>query len=252
MKAVPVLCAAAALAGCAGRSVASAPASPVSGIVTVWVTDGTDTLEIDPAQLAHQLGATALRWQVADTTDVATLVARGNLPLVAHTSGPTDGDSAASDVLREPLPAGTLYALVSDSAAPISALADPAAAAALRDDLVNYAVTGATTTAAESPPPVTRCDTSIARAKEIRPRIAYLRSDPIARQIAERLAALSKLSAVPLAGREFGWALSDGREAGVVAGFRRNAPQQGPSLFCGASVTPLVETHLWLLRPARP
>jgi hypothetical protein len=82
-----------------------------------------------------------------------------------------------------------------------------------------------------------------------RPSIAYLASDEVGREIAERLAALAGMTATGLEPREFGWALSDGRQAGVVLALTgEDSPR---TLFCGAGVTPLIETRATLItRPA--
>jgi hypothetical protein len=122
----------------------------------------------------------------------------------------------------------------------------------VRDDLARFAVS---TDAAPSitPPPVPlRCDSMIARARETRPRIAYLAADPVAREIAERLAALAGMTSIGLEPREFGWALSDGREAGVVVAVPLVSRDSATTIFCGARLTALIETRATLITRPLP
>lgn len=244
----------AALAGCATPATPPAPAPTTIGpdTITVWVTDAQDTLTLHADSLAHLLNAVALRWAVADTADVSVLAARGILPLVAHGPFRFAAGVPTDSVTLHTLPSGWLYALVSDSMVPVAALSDSTAAAAIRDDLARFAVTADVAPSITTPPLAIRCDSAIARARETRPRIAYLAADTIARQIAERLAALAGMAAAPLADREFDWALSDGREAGMVLALPLMNEEQSPAVFCDARITPLVEAHATLIMRIRP
>jgi hypothetical protein len=80
-----------------------------------------------------------------------------------------------------------------------------------------------------------------------RPSIAYLASDEVGREIAERLAALAGMTAAGLAPREFGWALSDGRQAGVVVTLPPASRRTTTTVFCGARVSALIETRATLI-----
>lgn len=239
------------LAGCAGRAAPPPiPTSAAPDTVVVWVTDPRDTLTLHTDSLARLLGASSLRWQVADTRDASVLVKRGHLPAVAH--GPFLKAFPAGTATAERLPWGRLYALVSDTMIPVPALADSGSAMGVRDDLARFAVS---TDAAPSitPPPVPlRCDSMIARAREPRPRIAYLAADPVAREIAERLAALAGMTSIGLEPREFGWALSDGREAGVVVAVPLVSRDSATTIFCGARLTALIETRATLITRPLP
>ncbi|HET7111844.1 MAG TPA: hypothetical protein VFI41_13310, partial [Gemmatimonadales bacterium] len=97
-----------------------------------------------------------------------------------------------------------------------------------------------------------QCDSTIARARERRPTIAYLDSDTVAREIAERLAALAGMTSIGLEQREFGWALSDGREAGVVLAVPLMTRESTFTIFCGARVTALIETRATLITRLAP
>ncbi len=229
------------LAGCAAQAAPPAPAPVTIGpdTITVWVTDAQDTLTLHADSLAHLL-------------NVNVLAARGILPLVAHGPFRFAAGIPTDSVTLHTLPSDWLYALVSDSLVPVRALSDSTAAAAIRDDLARFAVTADVTPSITTPPLATRCDSSIARAREMRPRIAYLAADTIARQIAERLGALAGLAAVPLADREFNWALSDGREEGMVLALPLMHEEQSPAVFCDARITPLVEAHATLIMRIRP
>ncbi len=239
------------LAACAGPQAPAAAPGPVpSDTVTVWVTDARDTLALSTDTLARMLHAAALHWQLADTGDAATLVSMGRLPLLTH--GPFHPSLPADVVHAELLPWGRLYALVSDSIVPVPGLADSGSAAAVRDDLARFAVTTDAQPSITPPPLAIPCDSTIARAATARPRIVYLQSDVVARQVAERLAALARLTSAPLAQREFAWALSDGREAGVVVAIPLLNTGRAPVLFCDARLTALLETRATLITRAGP
>lgn len=226
------------------------PAPARADTVVVWVTDPRDTLTLHTDSLARLLGATAVGWQVADTRDASVLVARGQLPAVAH--GPFLKAFPAGTATAELLPWGRLYALVSDSMLPIPALADSGAATGVRDDLARFAVRTEAVPSITMPPVPLRCDSTIARARETRPSIAYLGSDTVAAEIAERLAALAGMTSIGLEPREFGWALSDGREAGVVMAVPLMSRDSSTSIFCGARVTALLETRATLITRPGP
>ncbi|HET7603524.1 MAG TPA: hypothetical protein VFK36_10945, partial [Gemmatimonadales bacterium] len=167
------------LAGCAGRG--ASPPAPVAApdTVLVWVTDPADTLTLHTDSLVRLLGASAIRWQVADTRDASVLVARGQLPALAN--GPFLKAFPAGSAMAERLPWGRLYALVSDTMIPVPALADSGSAVGVRDDLARFAVSTDAEPSITAPPVPLRCDSMIARAREPRPRIAYLAADPVAR-----------------------------------------------------------------------
>ena len=97
-----------------------------------------------------------------------------------------------------------------------------------------------------------QCDSTIARARMTRPSIAYLASDEVGREIAERLAALAGMTAAGLAPREFGWALSDGRQAGVVVTLPPASRRTTTTVFCGARVSALIETRATLITRPTP
>lgn len=238
------------LAGCAGRGAPSPAPVAAPDTVLVWVTDPIDTLTLHTDSLARLLDASAIRWQVADTRDASILVARGQLPAVAH--GPFLKAFPAGTATAQRLPWGRLYALVSDSLLPVRALADTGSAVGVRDDLARFAVSTDAEPSVTMPPVPLRCDSSIARARETRPRIAYLATDAVARDIAERLAALAGMTATGLADREFGWALSDGREAGVVMAMPTASRDSSASVFCGARITALIETRATLITRPTP
>jgi hypothetical protein len=218
--------------------------------VLVWVTDASDTLTLHIDSLARLLDASAIRWQLADTRDASVLVARGQLPAVAN--GPFLKAFPAGAATAARLPWGRLYALVSDSMIPVPALADSGSAMGVRDDLARFAVTTDAEPSITPPPVPLRCDSMIARAHESRPRIAYLAADPVARELAERLAALAGMTSIGLAPREFGWALSDGREAGVVLAVPLASQDRATSIFCGARLTALIETRATLITRPTP
>jgi hypothetical protein len=218
--------------------------------VLVWVTDPADTLTLHTDSLARLLGSSAIRWQVADTRDASVLVARGQLPAVAY--GPFLKAFPAGSAMAERLPWGRLYALVSDTMIPVPALADSGSAIGVRDDLARFAVSTDAEPSITAPPLPLRCDSMIARAPEPRPRIAYLAGNAVARAIAERLAALAGMTAIGLEPREFGWALSDGREAGVVVAVPLLTRDSATSLFCGARLTALLETRATLITRPTP
>ncbi|HET8632852.1 MAG TPA: hypothetical protein VFL88_01805 [Gemmatimonadales bacterium] len=240
----------AALAGCAGRG--APPPAPVTApdTVLIWVTDPADTLTLHTDSLARLLGASAIRWQLADTRDASVLVARGQLPAVAH--GPFLKAFPAGTATAEQLPWGRLYALVSDTMIPIPALADSGSASGVRDDLARFAVSTDAEPSITAPPVPLRCDSMIARVREPRPRIAYLAADPVAREIAERLAALAGMTSIGLESREFGWALSDGRESGIVLAVPLVSRDSIASIFCGARLTALIETRATLITRPTP
>jgi len=246
MNGFRLLAGAALLSACTSQPNSGPPAPATADTVTVWVTDVTDTLTLHADSLLHLLHAAALRWSAADTTDATTLIARGKLPLVTH--GPFNFATGfpAESVTRQRLPWGRLYVLVSDSIVPIPALADSGSATSVRDDLARFAVTTDAEPSATVPLLTHLCDSTIVRASQVRPRISYLSSDTVAGQITERLAALAGVVAAPLAAREFGWALSDGRDAGVVAAIPLLAGAARPAVFCGARVTALIETRATL------
>lgn len=246
-----LLVGAALLSACTGQTASGPPAPVTADTVTVWVTDMTDTLTLHADSLLHLLHAVALRWSAADTTDATALISRGALPLVAH--GPFNFATGfpAESVTRQPLPWGRLYVLISDSIVPVPALADSGSTASVRDDLARFAVTTDAEPSMTDPLLGLPCDSTIVRANQVRPRISYLSSDTVARQIAERLAALAGVVAAPLAAREFGWAMSDGRDAGVVAAVPLLAGAARPAVFCGARVTALIETRATLFLRTR-
>ena len=238
------------LAGCASPAVAPPePVALVPDTVPVWVTDAADTLGVPGDSLARLLGAAALRWQVAETRDASMLVSRGRLPLVAN--GPFLKALPPGAATAQLLPWGRPYALVSDSSPPVAALADSASATGVRDDLARFAVSTDAVPSATLPRQLLPCDSTIARARVTRPSIAYLASDEVGREIAERLAALAGVTTTGLEPREFGWALSDGRQAGMVLALPMTGHDSTMMIFCGARVTPLIETRATLFtRPA--
>lgn len=251
MRASAILPALGLLAACGSQG--AAPGAPVpsqADTVVVWVTDPRDTLTLHTDSLARLLNASIVRWQVADTRDASVLVARGQLPAVAH--GPFLKAFPAGTATAEQLPWGRLYALISDSLLPVPALADSGSAISVRDDLARFAVSTDAAPSITMPPVPFQCDSTIARARERRPTIAYLDSDTVAREIAERLAALAGMTSIGLEQREFGWALSDGREAGVVLAVPLMTRESTFTIFCGARVTALIETRATLITRLAP
>lgn len=239
------------LAACGGRGgTPEAPAPAPADTVVVWVTDPRDTLTLHTDSLARLLDASVIRWQVADTRDASVLIARGQLPAVAN--GPFLKAFPPGTATAAQLPWGRLYALISDSIVPVPALADSGAAVGVRDDLARFAVSTDAAPSVTMPPLPLRCDSSIARARETRPAIAYLDSDLVAREIAERLAALAGMTSIGLEQREFGWALSDGREAGVVVAVPLMTRDSATTIFCGARVTALIEARATLITRLTP
>jgi hypothetical protein len=134
---------------------------------------------------------------------------------------------------------------------PVSSLADSVSATGVRADLARFAVSTDAVPSATLPRQPLPCDSTIARARVTRPSIAYLASDEVGREIAERLAALAGMTTMDLEPREFGWALSDGRQAGMVLALPMTGRDSTTTIFCGARVTPLIETRGTLFtRPA--
>ncbi|HET9605081.1 MAG TPA: hypothetical protein VFO96_12380 [Gemmatimonadales bacterium] len=251
MRASAIVPALGLLAACGTQGPAPAgPAPSQADTVVVWVTDARDTLTLHTDSLARLLHASAVQWQVADTRDASVLVARGQLPAVAN--GPFLKAFPAGTATAERLPWGRLYALISDSMVPIPALADSGSAVGVRDDLARFAVSTDAEPSITTPPVPLRCDSAIGRARETRPAIAYLNSDTVAREIAERLAALAGMTAIGLEQREFGWALSDGRDAGVVLAVPLVTGDSAPTIFCGARMTALLETRATLITRLAP
>ncbi len=251
MKGSAILLALGLLVACSThRGSPEVPAPAQADTVLVWVTDPRDTLTLHFDSLAHLLGASSIRWQVADTRDASILVARGQLPAVAH--GPFLKAFPAGTATAERLPWGRLYALVSDSMIPVPALADSGSAQGVRDDLARFAVSTDAEPSITAPPVPLECDSMIARAREARPRIAYLADDPVGRALAERLAALAGMTSIGLESREFGWALSDGREAGIVVAVPLVTRDSATSIFCGARLTALIETRATLITRPTP
>jgi hypothetical protein len=239
------------LAGCASQAVVPPePVAVVPDTVLVWVTDAADTLSMPGDSLAHRLGAAALRWQVAETRDASVLVSRGRLPLVAN--GPFLKALPPGAATAQLLPWGRAYVLVSDSAVPVPSLADSVSAAGVRADLARFAVSIDAVPSSTLPSRPLQCDSTIARARMTRPSIAYLASDEVGREIAERLAALAGMTAAGLAPREFGWALSDGRQAGVVVTLPPASRRTTTTVFCGARVSALIETRATLITRPTP
>lgn len=238
------------LGGC-HRAPATGPAPVRADTVRVIVTSAADTLLPGPDTLAVLLHAAAIRWQVVGEADPRALAAADSLPMVSQDPRLLAFVRASSDLEALPLPWSRVYALVSDSAVPIAALADSQSAAATRADLARFSV-AEDAIASFTPPPILAslgCDAAAAHAAEVRNRIAYLDGDPVARQVAERLAALGNLRTAALAPREYGWALADGREAGLVLALSTVAvPARRP--FCGARVSALIETRSTLVRRA--
>jgi len=238
------------LGGCRHAPVAG-PAPARRDTVRVFATSAADTLLPHPDTLAVLLHAAAIRWRVLATGDARALAAADSLPMVSQDPRVLAYARAAPGLEVVPLPWSRVYTMVSDSTVPVAALADSQSAAATRVDLARFSV-AQDAIASFTPPPILSalgCNADVARATEVRSRIAYAEGDPVARQVAERLGALGNLRTVALAPREYDWALADGREAGLVLALSTvAAPTRRP--FCGARVSALIETRSTLVQRA--
>lgn len=93
-------------------------------------------------------------------------------------------------------------------------------------------------------PPPPRLDTHI----------VYPARDSTAALLAARLAALSGRTVRALDQRELEYALADGRAAAALVDFVRSPAAEWPvpAIFCGAVITPLLDTHAWLVQRVSP
>ena len=239
------------LAGC-GTTPVPSPIPARADTIAVYVMNAADTTPAARDSAARALNAAAIRWVAADTPSAAALIARGALPLVTDLPVSQWQSVRADSVTTTPLPATRIYALLSDSVSPVDALSDSAGRATVASDLARFAVTANAEPATGGGPATVACDGSTLRAAARRPRIVYLESDSIARQVAERLAALSMLTAEGLAPREFGWSLSDGRDAGVVVAVPLAPGATAPRSWCGAMLMPLIRVRPTLVTRAVP
>ena len=239
------------LAGC-GTAPVPSPIPPRADTIAVYMMNPADTTPAVRDSAARVLHAAAIRWMAADTPGVAVLIARGALPLVTDLPVSRWQSAWVDSLTTTPLPATRAYALLSDSVPPVDALSDSAGRATVTSDLARFAVTANAEPATGGGPAAVACDSSTLRAAVRRPRIVYLESDPIARQVAERLAALTALTAEGLAPREFGWSLSDGRDAGVVVAVPLAPGATAPHTWCGAVLMPLIRVRPTLVARSIP
>ena len=241
---------------------ACAPAAPSGGgppaqpppltsslvTATILVTRADDTLAFnDSTRTALLPAATAIQWSI-EPAGLGALSALGDSLLVSRDPAVIGFASASERFIVTPLRWDLTYLLV--ARAPTDVLpAESAGVDQVRRDLASTAVQVAARPAAsrywwnDRVP----CDTSIAAATRVRPAIGFPADDSTAGLIASRLAAISssgaaRVTAEPLAARELGFALADGRLAGVVLPIGTTPGSQLPSsLACGASLTPLID-----------
>lgn len=249
--------------------VACAPATPSGGgplapqpapaMATILVTRADDSLAFnDSTRVALLPAATAIRWRI-EPAGLGALTALGDSLLVSRDPYAIGFASASERFILTPLRWDLTYVLV--ARAPTDVLpAESSGVDHIRRDLASWAVQIAARPAAplywwEDRVP---CNSSIAPATRVRPAIGYPADDPTAAQIASRLAAISssgadRMTADPLAVRELGFALADGRLAGIVLPIGTTPGSPLPSsLVCGASLTPLIDVRAHLIHRVLP
>ena len=250
---------------------ACAPAAPAAGgapapqpgpamaTATVLFTRPNDTLAFnDSTRSALLPSAAAIRWRL-EPAGLGALSALGDSLLVSREPAVIDLASTSERFIVTPLRWDLTYVLI--ARAPTDVLpAESSGVDQVRRDLASNAVQVAARPAASLYWWVDQvpCDSSIAAASIIRPAVGYPDDDATAGEIASRLAAISaggadRMIAVPLAARELGFALADGRLAGIVLPIGTAPGSALPSsLACGATLTPLIDVRAHLIHRVLP
>lgn len=256
--AIALLGACAPAAPSSGRLPAPLP-TPAEATATILVTRADDTLALnDSTRTALLPGATAIKWRI-EPAGLGALSALGDSLLVSRDPAVIGFASASERFIVSPLRWDVTYVLV--ARAPTDVLpAESSGVDQVRRDLASTAVQVAARPAAslywwnDRVP----CDSSIAAAIRVRPVIGYPADDFTAEQIASRLAAVSssgaaRVTAEPLAPRELGFALADGRLAGVVLPIGTTPGSPLPSsLVCEAGLTPLIDIRAHFIHRVLP
>lgn len=234
-------------------------ATPAEATATILVTRANDTLSFnDSTRSALLPSATTIQWRI-EPAGLGALSALGDSLLVSREPEVIDLASASERFIVTPLRWDLTYVLV--ARAPTDVLpAESSGIDQVRRDLASNAVQTSARPAAlmywwanQVP-----CDSSIAPAGVIRPAVGYPDDDATAGQIAARLVAISssgadRLIAVPLAARELGFALADGRLAGIVIPIGTAPGSALPSsLACSATLTPLIDVRAHLIHRVLP
>lgn len=233
--------------------------SPAMATATILVTHATDTLTFNDSTRAALLpSAAAIQWRI-EPAGLGALSALGDSLLVSRDPAVIGLASSSERFIVAPLRWDLTYLLV--ARAPTDVLpVERSGVDQVRRDLASAAVQIAARPAAsrywwEAQVP---CDSFIAAAARVRPAIGYPADDSTAGQIASRLAAISssgadRVTADPLAARELGFALADGRLAGIVIPVGTAPGSALPSsLACSATLTPLIDVRAHLIQRVLP
>jgi hypothetical protein len=235
------------------------PPGPATARATIVITRADDSLAFNDSTRAALLPAAAgIQWRV-DPSGFGALTSLGDSLLVTRERTIIDFASASERFIVTPLRWDLTYLLVARSPHDLLPV-EGAGVDQLRRDLASNAVRISARPAGllywwngRTP-----CDSSIAAAARLRPAVGYPADDPTAGLIASRLAAVASSSAdlvvaEPLAQRELGFALADGRLAGVVMPIGTTAGSELPSsLACNATLTPLIDVRAHLIHRVLP
>lgn len=235
------------------------PPGPATATATIVVTRAADSLTVNDSTRAALLpAASGIHWRV-DPSGLGALTSLGDSLLVTRERTIIDFASASERFLVIPLRWDLTYVLVARSPHDLLPV-EGAGVDQLRRDLAANAVR-----ISARPAGLiywwdgrTLCDSSIAAATRVRPAVGYPADDATAGLIASRLAAVASSSsdlvvAEPLAPRELGFALADGRLAGIVIPIGTTTGSELPSrLACSASLTPLIDVRAHLIHRVMP
>ena len=235
------------------------PPGPATATAAIVVTRAADSLTVnDSTRAALFPTAFGIRWRV-DPSGLGALTSLGDSLLVTRERTIIDFASASERFIVTPLRWDLTYVLVARSPHDLLPV-EGSGVDQLRRDLAANAVRISARPAGllywwDGRTP---CDSSIAAAARVRSAVGYPADDATAGLIASRLAAVASsgadlVVAEPLAERELGFALADGRLAGVVIAIGTTTGSALSSrLACSASLTPLIDVRAHLIHRVMP
>lgn len=237
------------LAACAAPAPAPGPAAPADTL-HISLTDPRDSFAVT---LSRELGRRPATWHMTPGQDPLELLATGVPALVSRDRQVVAAASGTTGYRTTTLGWDRTYVLVPGRRgfpAPQSELDRHQ----YRRDLANAAVRA---DARPSEPPYAweprpLCGEAPPLVTSARARIVYPAGDETARALAERLAAIHALWAEPLAPRELGFSVADGREAAAVLPFIQHPRAEWPvaTLPCATPFVPLIDTRATLIQRA--
>lgn len=233
------------------------PTGPATAMIVISRAE--DSLAFNDSTRAALLpAASGIQWRI-DPSGLGALTSLGDSLLVTRERTIIDFASSSERFIVTPLRWDLTYVLVARSPHDLLPV-EGAGVDQLRRDLAANAVRISARPAGE---PYwwqgrTLCDSSIAAAARVRSAVGYPADDATAGLIASRLAAVASsgadlVVAEPLAERELGFALADGRLAGVVIAIGTTTGSELPSrLACSSSLTPLIDVRAHLIHRVMP